>query len=457
MKKTLLLKFSHRLTITLLGLLLLSALLMVVVVYKISLLWMPLLVLAAAMAFVFWFYFSLTRPVVDIFEGLYELAQGKYAARVRWSPVDSHNQWGSTFNRLAEKVQTTIQDLAQERAHFDAMLSTMVEGVLAVDKNGKILHVNPALKELFNLPIDGGRGKHYLEVLRHSDVDHVLKLVLEKQQPQSGEIQTFDQGRKTLQIHAEPLQQSGQFIGALLVMHDITRLRELEKIRREFVANVSHELHTPLSSIKGFAETLQMGGLEDKKNRADFVHSIEIQTDRMIKLVDDLLDLSRIESGQHKPQRSSLSLRTLALGVLNELQPLADRKKIKTQMLIEESFPSVLADADQMRQVFSNLLQNALKSTGDNGSVTIKASIENNQARILVEDTGPGIPAADLPRIFERFYRVDKARSRELGGTGLGLAIVRHIVEGHGGRVRVEGEAGEGATLVVELPVEGPR
>jgi two-component system, OmpR family, phosphate regulon sensor histidine kinase PhoR len=418
-----------------------------------TMVWIMLAVLLVTMIFVLWFSHSLTKPIVDIFEALYELANEKYAARLRWFTSDAHNQFGTAFNRLAEKVQSTVQELAQERAHFDAILSTMVEAVLAVDVQGKVIHVNPALKKLFDLTDNSEPGRHYLEIIRHSEIDHMLKSVLQTQESRSGEVRLFFGEEKILEIHVEPLRQSGQFIGALLVMYDITRLRRLEQMRREFVANVSHELRTPLSSIKGFAETLQMGGLEDKKHRADFVASIESQTDRMIKLVDDLLDLSTIESGQRKPTRVPLSLRDVAVSVQQELKMAAAKKNISVQVTIEDRLPLISADADQLRQVFFNLLDNALKYTPHQGTITLGALMDGPSVRVFIQDTGPGIPSEDIPRIFERFYRVDKARSRDLGGTGLGLAIVKHIVEAHGGTVAVESRVGVGSTFFFILPL----
>jgi two-component system phosphate regulon sensor histidine kinase PhoR len=235
-------------------------------------------------------------------------------------------------------------------------------------------------------------------------------------------------------------------------LHDITRLRQLEQVRKDFVANVSHEIKTPLASIKAFAETLRTGAIDDPANRKEFVEVIEKDADRMTRLVDDLLELSSIESGRRAPNFESIALAECAQGVAVSLAPLAERKQVRIEIRIPNDLPPLRADKGQLRQVLTNLLDNAIKFNKDKGGVTVTASADQRVVTVVVQDTGSGIPAEDLPRIFERFYRVDKARSRELGGTGLGLAIVKHIVDAHGGSVGVESEPGQGATFRFTLP-----
>ncbi|MBI3553617.1 MAG: hypothetical protein HY077_14060 [Elusimicrobia bacterium] len=234
--------------------------------------------------------------------------------------------------------------------------------------------------------------------------------------------------------------------------HDISELKRLEGIRKDFVANVSHELRTPLATIKSFAETLSSGAIEDEEHRLEFVQEIEKSVDRMTRLVDDLLELSALESGKMPPNFEQLSLMKLASEVTASLKPLAGKKQIVLRLEPFHDIPEVRADRDQLKQVFTNLLDNAIKFSGEKGTVRIWAEAQENKTRVAISDTGIGIPDADLPRIFERFYRVDKARSRELGGTGLGLSIVKHIVELHGGSVSVASRIGQGSTFSFTLP-----
>ncbi|MFA5139396.1 MAG: ATP-binding protein [Elusimicrobiota bacterium] len=230
------------------------------------------------------------------------------------------------------------------------------------------------------------------------------------------------------------------------------RLKRLEGFRQEFVANVSHELRTPLASIKAYAETLRSGALDDAEHRMEFVLEIERHADRMTRLVDDLLELSAIESGRRLPALEPVSLMRLASEVVSGVKPLAERKRIALRLDPFGDLPDVQADRGQLKQVLTNLLDNAIKFTPEGGSVRVSAQASQDGVAVSVRDTGPGIPTEHLQRIFERFYRVDKARSRELGGTGLGLAIVKHIVEAHGGSAGVESEPGKGSRFFFILP-----
>lgn len=234
--------------------------------------------------------------------------------------------------------------------------------------------------------------------------------------------------------------------------HDVAELGRLEEARREFVANVSHELRTPLAVIKAYSETLSSGGLEDSANRAGFVHEIEAAAERMSNLVDDLLSLAALDSGRHPPAFEPLTLGTIAAEVAASLMPLAARKAIVLRVEPFHDMPAVRADREMLKRVLSNLVDNAIKYSGERGLVRVGASSEAGRVTVWVADDGPGIPLEALPRVFERFYRVDKARSRELGGTGLGLSIVKHIVEVHGGTVSAESRLGEGSTFRFTLP-----
>lgn len=394
------------------------------------------------------------RPVEELSIAAGRLASGEYGARVRRLPGDALGRLGEAFNLMAGGVQAAVLELSRDRARLGAILDNMVEGVLAVDADGGVLALNPALRRLFSIQEERVEGKPFLELLRHSQLSELLQATLREGTGRSAEIQVFAPEERCFEAHAAPLPQEGGGRGALLVLHDITRLRKLEQMRRDLVANVSHELRTPLASIKGFAETLRLGALEDKKHRLEFVENIERDADRLSRLVDDLLDLSALESGQRRPALEPVLCLELARDAADSLRPLARRREVSLEVQEQGGLPSVAGDRAQLRQVFLNLLDNAVKFNRPGGSVRVRAEASGGWLTLAVEDTGRGIPPEDLPRVFERFYRVDKARSREQGGTGLGLAIAKHILEAHGGSVSVESEPGRGSTFRVRLPVQ---
>lgn len=406
----------------------------------------------AGLAILLWISFLVRRRLEELTDTAQQLSEGRYQARVLSHSQDEFGTLGQAFNFLAEKIQTTVEALSRDKTQLAAILSNMVEGVVAVDRSGRILAINPSLQRLFSLQETDAIGQPFLDVLRHSQLDDLIRQVLRHGEIRTEEVRTFEPVERLFEAHAVPLRVEGAQEGALLVLHDITRIRQLEQIRREFVANVSHELRTPLASIKGFAETLKMGAVDDKANRMEFLSSIERQAEQMTLLIDDLLDLAAIESGKRAPQPSRVDLAELTREVINSLRPLAERRGVKL-ILPESPAPApVNADLAQMKQVLINLIDNAVKFNREGGSVKISFDIQDDRLTVHVIDTGMGIPSQALPRVFERFFRVDKARSKELGGTGLGLAIVKHIIEAHHGTVGVESREGQGSTFHFSLP-----
>lgn len=345
-----------------------------------------------------------------------------------------------------------IHNSSSEKVQLQAILAHMTEAVVAVNRSGRVMVANPALCRLFNLSPHSVEGRPFLEVLRHNRLKELLDTVLQKGGPAlTQEVQIFAPEERSFEVHAVALTEEGSVAGAVLVLHDITRLRKLEEARKEFVANVTHELKTPLASIKAFAETLRTGGLDDGNRRLEFVEAIEKDADRMNALVDDLLTLSRIESGRGAALVEKVALAPLAREAALSLSALAQRRGIR--MDIEGPETAVIkGEPSQWRRIFLNLIENAIKFNKDQGRVHVRISSAGGQVIIEVEDTGVGIPAEDLPRIFERFYRVDKARSRNLGGTGLGLAIVKHIVETHHGTIQAQSQEGRGSLFLLRLP-----
>lgn len=398
---------------------------------------------------------SLGRPIREMSQVAARLARGDYESRVIGVIDEEHGRLSETLNHLASQVQAKINELSRDKSRLAAILGNMSEGVVATDAAGRILEINTALSRLFDLDPAAAHGRHFLEVLRHHQLDRLVQGVLADQQPRIDEVRTFSPDERIFEAQAAPIHDDDRFAGVLVVLHDITRLRRLEQVRRDFVANVSHELRTPLASIKGFAETLEMGAIDDPKNARNFVESIGRQADRMTALVEDLLDLAAIESGERRPVIEAVELKDVLEDVAGGLRPLAARRKIALEVRLPAALPAVAADRLQLRQIFVNLLENAVKFT-PSGTVTVTATPAGDRLDVQVVDTGIGIPAQDLDRIFERFYRVDRARSREMGGTGLGLSIVRHLVEAHGGQVAVESSEGKGSTFTVSLPIHRP-
>lgn len=396
---------------------------------------------------------SVSRPVQEMSVVAEQLGQGQFQTRVPRPGKDELGQLGHTLNSLAEKVENQIKIISEEKSQLSAVLSNMTDGVVVVDSEGRVVLVNPALSGFFGIDAAEAQGKYFIEVLRESKLSEILAHVRKIMTLHVDEVRTVSADERIFEVHGVPILNNGLYIGAMLVLHDITKIRRLEQVRRDFIANVSHELRTPLAAIKGFAETLLSGGLDDVKNRVGFVRSIEQQGNRMASLVHDLLDLTAIESGQRPPQKIPFSITELMEEVLSEFSASAEKKKIRLEHMKQNSDLVVSADRSQIHQVLNNLIENALKFTGEGGIVTLCEKTCDANVEISIQDSGMGIPSQDLPRIFERFYRVDKARSREMGGTGLGLSIVKHIVEAHGGTVRVESHIGKGSLFSFLLPI----
>lgn len=355
------------------------------------------------------------------------------------------------LSKETEELTLKISRLERQNAAVQAILSSMVEGVVAVSKDTRILSLNPTIENIFAVDGPGSLGKFFLEAIRNNDLAEVINKVLKSGEFLSQELNLSWPVQKTFQVNASPIFDAGNVSGCLLVIHDITQLRKLEKMRSDFVANVSHELKTPITSIKGFVETLIEGALEDKENSREFLKIINNHTERLNNLINDLLDLSQIESRAVKLNISDFNLNELIEEVLSGFKSQLKKKGISVSCEVL-SGTILKADRERIQQVLVNLIDNAVKFNKENGFVKIYTEDQNGKTKIIVEDSGQGIPEKDLPRIFERFYRVDKARSRELGGTGLGLSIVKHIIELHGGSVGVESTEGLGSKLYFVIP-----
>ncbi|MEA3307752.1 MAG: ATP-binding protein, partial [Elusimicrobiota bacterium] len=307
------------------------------------------------------------------------------------------------------------------------------------------------LRKLFNID-QNFKGKNTLELMRNIEIQEITEVVLKlKEGFKSKEISILIPEEKILLINAVPIMKAGICDGAVLVFHDITDLRRLEKIRRDFVANVSHELRTPVCSIKGYSETLLEGALHDKNNAEDFLKIIHSDSERLAKLIDDILDLAKIESDKFALDLKSCDIKEIIKRIISGMSIRAKAKSLDINVRIPGNITTIMADENRIAQVLVNLIENALKYT-ERGEISISALEKDEFLQINVSDTGIGIPKKDIPRLFERFYRVDKARSKELGGTGLGLSIVKHIVYAHNGKISVESAQGKGSVFSFTIP-----
>ena len=346
-----------------------------------------------------------------------------------------------------QQRQTSLDAKAQQQVLFNSML----EGLLLLDRNRKIYLVNRAFKNLFGLKTEL-RGKTIVEALRLHELDELILRVEAEQQVLDYEIKLPDLNERWLQVNAAVITNAaGERDGTILVFRDLTRLKQLERTREEFVANVSHELRTPLSLIKGYVETLLDGARDNPEVAERFLKIIDRNAQRLDLLIQDLLTISALESGRIKLNVQPVNLGALVGKVFTDLHSKADNKNVELVNELPEL--TVNADANRLDQVFANLVDNAIKYGRANGSVRVGSKmLDDGTLEVFVRDDGPGIPAESLDRVFERSYRVDKARSRDQGGTGLGLSIVKHIVQAHRGEVRVESGPGKGATFFFTLP-----
>ena len=401
-----------------------------------------LLALAVGAVLAFGFAGSVARPLVLLRDAALAFAHGREAtidARGR----DEVGDLARALRGLQENLSRRVTDLERERAEMTALISSMVEGVIAINPAGVVTTLNPAARALLKLAPDASPPAA-LELFRQRPAHDLVEKSLAGGASAGQEVELDE---RTVLLSGHPLPAGG----AVLVLHDITGLKRLETVRRDFVANVSHELKTPLTVIRGYAETL-LADETPADVRTTFVEKVLANAQRMQQLVDDLLDLSRIESGAWTPRPERLALGPLIHEVWATLTPRADAHGLAFQSELSPDATEVTADAAGTRQILLNVLDNCVRYTPPGGRVTVRSSRSHEGVTVEIGDTGVGIPGEHLPRIFERFYRVDAARSRELGGTGLGLAIVKHLIEAHGGRVGAESALGAGTTIRVLFP-----
>jgi two-component system phosphate regulon sensor histidine kinase PhoR len=393
------------------------------------------------------------RPLRRLSEAVAAIASGQLEQRASWRTRDEVGRIAEGINRIAEELRGRLDEATAEKERLGAVLAGMADGVLVLDGKGRIVLANPRLREFFDVsgPVE---GRIPLEVIRRADVDTALREA-RAGAPVVREIEEVGPRGITLRMHAIGFPSQGERLGTVAVFHDTTELSRLETMRREFVANVSHELKTPLTAIQGYAETLAAGGVSPEKQRT-FLGVILRHGKRLGALIEDILQLSRIESQKLELEIGPLDVAALARGVLGDLDARLVQKKL-TGTVESQGDPMAMADSRSLEQILLNLLDNAIKYTEDGGSITVRVDGRGPRLRVAVEDTGIGIPPSDQDRIFERFYRVDRARSREQGGTGLGLSIVKHLVQANGGDVFLDSRVDEGTRISFHLRKASPR
>ncbi len=396
---------------------------------------------AAAWLLALW----ISAPLRVIKDVAQAIADGDFSRR---APLRSRDEIGSValaMNRMTEELSTRMGRLNAERSKLEAVISGMRDGVAAVGPDGTILHANRAAEDLLGLT-KNAVGLKIWEAMRLPAVEQAVRWALSGGASTTAKVET---GQRAMEAIIDPVS-GGQ--GAVLVARDVTEQANYERLRKEFVANVSHELRTPITLIRGCVETLRDGAFGDREKGPGFLETIEKQILRLGALVDDLLELSHLESGGQILKRKPVAAREFLSKVIEDFRPLAEKKRQSISLAVDPALGTFNADPDFLERAVGNLVDNAVKYSQEGASVTIEAGFEGDWIAIRVRDNGPGIPRVDLPRIFERFYRVDKSRSRELGGTGLGLAIVKHIAQLHGGGATVESEPGAGSVFTIRLP-----
>lgn len=388
---------------------------------------------------------TITTPVEKLTDQAARIAAGDFTSSAQIQSEDEIGILSDTFDEMSAQLETTLRQVEEERNKLDTLFQHMADGMVAFDSDGMLLQFNAAAEEMLDRKL--GEGLRYTDVfpevqVRQEDV---------AQDGRSIEID-YAAGPRFLKIYFAPIRLGAEGKGLMAVLHDVTEQRKLDDSRREFVANVSHELRTPLTNVRGYAETLMSADDIDRDIQMRFLGVISSEADRMTRIVKDLLTLTRLDYNRMEMHMQRMDLRELGQKAAAAMEGQAKSQGLTLTCDLPEEMPAVTGDPERIQQVIINIITNAIKYNKPQGSIAITGGVEEEQVFLRVEDTGIGVPKADLERLFERFYRVDKARSRESGGTGLGLAIAKQIVETHGGRIGFDSEYGKGSIVTLYLP-----
>lgn len=403
---------------------------------------------------IFGFFMSktITSPITDLTSKAERLARGEFDNLTDVEERDEIGKLNNTFNSMAKTLRNTLDEMAGEKNKIETILKGMTDGVIAFNLEGKVIHINPAAENLLGIAnVDAIEFDQFF-----ADLNVDIKL---------GEFLYFDTIKAVekridfnalhLAAYFAPFMAESEKAGVIVVLQDMTEMQRLDNVRREFVANVSHELKTPLTTVKSYSETIIESGAQDRDMTLSFLKVINNETDRMTRIVKDLLLLSGMDYSKVAWDKTEFDVSALIEDVVMKLRIEAEHRNQTIQYILSSNLPLIYGDKDKIEQVLINVINNAIKYTPDGGSITVSSGVIRNEIYIKVQDNGIGIPEKDLPRLFERFYRVDKARSRESGGTGLGLAIAKEIVDKHGGNITIESNLGEGTVVIIRLPLAG--
>lgn len=397
---------------------------------------------------------TITGPVREVTRKAAEMAGGNFDQSITVRSRDEIGQLGDMFNKMARRLKQTLDEIQGEKNKVEAILANMADGLLALDSEGRIIKLNPAAQRMFQVTEEEVLGRLPREIWPDLPLESALSQAALENRTLTNEVRA---GALVLMAHVTPLKgERNRTAGTVVVFHDITELEKLEAMRREFVANVSHELKTPLTTVKSYVETLLDGAADEAEVRSRFLRVVESETDRMARLVKDLLHLSQLDQGTAQWDIQAYELPLLIDECIARLAVPIERKNLRISRFYAPDSPPGMFDRDKLQQVVLNLLANAIEFTPAKGRIWVEVRGEGAMIWVVVRDSGIGIPREDLPRIFERFYRVDKARSRMLGGTGLGLAIARQIIELHGGAISIDSDLGRGTEVIFTIPTAVP-
>ena len=379
-------------------------------------------------------------------------SEGKYDSRIEGMGDDQDVQ---VFNAIVGRIQDRVLRQASRNHALSVVMNQMQNGIIAVDGNLKVMLVTPVAKKLLGI-IGNTEGRFVSEASKDVRLDDVFNEAMRQGGVYTNEVAArtaMGRGHRPLRLYVSPMRNDGQVVGALAMVEDITEIRRLEQVRTDFAANVSHELKTPLTSIRGFVETLENGAIDNPEMAHKFLRIIMLETERLTRLINDILSISKLESGNDEVSIERLRLDKMAYDVADMLSIHAGEKEVTINCHLNREPVNIMGNSDRVEQMLINLIENAIKYNKPGGSVTVQVFSNGVEANVAISDTGIGIAEENLPRLFERFYRVDKGRSRQMGGTGLGLAIVKHIVRSMNGEIEVHSKLGEGTEFLITLPL----